>query len=63
MKLLDISQTARRLCVSESTVRRMLADPLNPLRAVRLHRGCIRVLEQSIDQLIDQRMVEKAYQE
>jgi predicted DNA-binding transcriptional regulator AlpA len=60
MKLLDIQQTARRLSVSESTVRRMITDPDCPLQACRLHKGCIRVVEQSIDALISARMVEKA---
>ena len=63
MKLLEISTVARRLAVSESTIRRMLTDPFNPLKGVRVHRGAIRVLEHSIEDLIQLRSLEKAFHE
>lgn len=51
-RLVEVSIVARRLGVSSDTVRRALADPGNPLRGVRLHRGCVRVWESSVADLI-----------
>lgn len=50
MKPIDISVAANRLGVSESTVRRMIVDPRSPLRAVRVYRGAIKVISESVDE-------------
>lgn len=50
MKMIEISVAATRLGVSESTVRRMIVDPLSPLRAVRIYRGGIKVIPESVDE-------------
>jgi DeoR/GlpR family transcriptional regulator of sugar metabolism len=63
MKLIDIDQAARRLSVSPSTVRRMLRTRGCPLQACRVHKGCIRIVEESVEQLIRLRVEEFAGQE
>jgi DeoR/GlpR family transcriptional regulator of sugar metabolism len=63
MKLIEINKAAHRLAVSESTVRRMLRDPESPLRAVRVYKGALRVLEDSIDDVLRLNLEEKTFQE
>jgi len=52
MRLIDINLAARKLNVSPSTIRRMLADPECPLTGCRLHRASIRVIESTVFDVI-----------
>lgn len=63
MRLLTIRQTAMRLAVSESTIRRMLKDPMSPLRGVAVHKGCIRVVEASISDVVELLTLKKMLQQ
>ena len=58
-RLLEVSVVARRLACSSNTVIKMLADPKNPLKGVRLNRCTIRVFESSLIELLDKRTIEK----
>lgn len=58
-KLLEVSVVARRLNCSSDTVIRMIGDPRNPLKGVRLNKRALRVLEDTIDDLLRQRIIEK----
>lgn len=54
-KLLEVSVTAKRLKVSDRTVLRMIADPENPLKGIRVNKKCIRIFESSLAVVMSQR--------
>lgn len=54
-KYLEISQAAKLLTVSESTVRRMIKDPNCSLKAVKIFRGCWRIQKSSIELVLKSR--------
>ena len=56
-KLLEVSVVAIRLSVSPRTVLRMVSDPGNPLKGVRLSKKCVRIIEESISKVISQRQI------
>ena len=56
-RLLEVSVVARRLACSSNTVIRMLVDPENPLKGVRLNKCTIRVFESSLIELLDKRTI------
>ena len=54
MKLIEVHIAAKRLSVSETTIRRMIVDPGCPLQAVRVSRRLIRVTSESLERCINQ---------
>ena len=51
-KLISVQKTAKRLDVSENTVRRMITDPQSPLKGCWLRGSVVRVVEESIEEAI-----------
>jgi hypothetical protein len=57
-KLLEVSIVARRLNCSCSTIIRMIEDPDNPLKGVRLTSRTIRVIEDTIEDVLRNNLVD-----
>jgi len=53
MKLIEVQVAAKRLSVSEMTIRRMIVDPDSPLEAVRVGKKLIRVTVESLEKCIE----------
>lgn len=53
MKLIEVATAAKKLTVSERTIYRMINDPLCPLKAVRIYRGGIRVIYDSLEKCME----------
>ena len=54
MKLIEVHIAAKRLSVSETTIRRMIVDPDSPLEAVRVSKKLIRVTAESLERCMNQ---------
>lgn len=48
-KLIEVSVAARKLCVSERTIYRMLKDPDCELKAVKVYKQSVRIIASSIE--------------
>lgn len=48
-KLIEVSVAAKKLCVSERTIYRMLRDPDSPLEGVNIYKSTVRVFLSSIE--------------
>lgn len=60
-KLVDVHVAARKLDVSESTVRRMLKDAGCKLIGVKVYKGCVKVKSESIEEILSENIVQKNF--
>ena len=51
-KLIEVSVAAKKLSISERTIYRMIKDPDCELKAVRVYRKSVRIVESSIEKFL-----------